>query len=376
MSGKAYKVFIVDDDPSSRLVSSFCFRQPEFELVQLESGEACLAALDQMPDIVLLDIEMPGMDGVATCRAIREAGLASTQVIFVSVRNDLETQLRAYDAGGNDYIVKPVLPDELEPKVLAAMHVLEQQRSLEERVEQASSIAFSAMSSAAELGTVLHFLRASFATLTVDGLNAALAQALEQYGVEYILELRSGQQRHCFSGQGEATQLERSILEHVRLMDRIFQFHDRMVINYPQVTLFVRGLPIGDEARLGRLRDNLALLIEGADTRLRGLSDQLTLSRQAHGIGEAVMRLSEALEVIEREQDTVRLNALCVMENFIEELERSFVHLGLSERQEALLSELARKAATQVGGALSQGKHTTDHLHQVGQTLRHLHAGA
>lgn len=88
------------------------------------------------------------------------------------------------------------------------------------------------------------------------------------------------------------------------------------------------------------------------------------------------MRLSEALEVIEREQDTVRLNALCVMDSLIEELERSFVHLGLSERQEALLSELARKAATQVGGALSQGKNTTDHLHQVGQTLRHLHAGA
>lgn len=376
MSGKAYKVFIVDDDPSSRLVASFCFQRPEFELVQLESGEACVAALGQKPDIVLLDIEMPGLDGVATCQAIRAAGLTSTQVIFVSVRNDLETRLRAYDAGGDDYIVKPVLPDELEPKVLVAMHVLEQQRSLEAQVEQASSIAFSAMSAAAELGTVLHFLQASFATHTVDGLSAALAQALEQYGVEYILQLRSGQESLCFSGQGEANQLERSILDHVRLMDRVFQFHDRMVINYPQVTLLVRGLPLGDDARLGRMRDNLALLIEGADTRLKALSDQLTLSRQAHGIGEAAMRLSEALEVIEQEQDTVRLNALCVMENFIEELERSFVHLGLSERQEALLSELARKAATQVGGALSQGKHTTNHLHQVGQTLRHLHAGA
>ena len=59
MSGKAYKVFIVDDDPSSRLVASFCFQRPEFELVQLESGEACLAALDQKPDIVLLDPMFP-----------------------------------------------------------------------------------------------------------------------------------------------------------------------------------------------------------------------------------------------------------------------------------------------------------------------------
>ncbi|NML26124.1 response regulator [Zoogloea dura] len=374
MSNRAYKVFIVDDDPSSRLVSSFCFKSAEFEVVQLESGEACLAALDQVPDIVLLDIEMPGLDGVTTCKAIREAGLMSTQVIFVSVRNDLETRLRAYDAGGNDYIVKPVLPDELEPKVAVAKHVLEQQRELEERVEQASSIAFSAMSSAAELGTVLHFLQSSFASHSVAGLNAALADALNQYGVEYILELRAGGESVCFSGQGAATQLEKSILEHVRLMDRIFQFHDRMVINYPSITLLVHGLPIEDETRLGRMRDNLALLVEGADSRLKALSGQVLLSRQARGIGDAAIRLSAALEVIEQEQATLRLNALCVMDTFIAELERSFVHLGLSERQEALLSDMARKAAAQVGGVLSQGRTTTDHLHEVGQSLRHLHA--
>ncbi|WP_346287948.1 response regulator transcription factor [Zoogloea sp.] len=376
MSDRAYKVFIVDDDPSSRLVSSFCFQRPEFELVQLDSGEACLAALDQAPDIVLLDIEMPGLDGIATCRAVRAAGLLTTQVIFVSVRNDLETRLRAYDAGGNDYIVKPVLPDALEPKVVVARQVLERQRSLEERVEQASSVAFSAMSSAAELGAVLHFLQASFASHSVDGLNAALADALGHYGVEYLLALRGSEGTFCFSGQGEATQLETSILEHVCMMDRIFQFHDRMVINYPLVTLLVRGLPIQDEARMGRLRDNLALLAEGADTRLRALSNQMMLSRQARGIGEAAMRLSGALEVIEQEQGRVRLNALCVMDSFIEELERSFVHLGLSERQEALLSEMARKAAAQVGGVLSQGRSSADQLHEVGRSLRHLHAEA
>ena len=120
-----FKVFIVDDDPSSRLSSAFCFTGPEYEVHEFDSGEACLAALEIQPDIVLLDIEMPGVDGVQTCKALRDAGLAAAQVIFVSVHNDLETRLRAYDAGGNDYIVKPVLPDELGPKIAVARQVLE-----------------------------------------------------------------------------------------------------------------------------------------------------------------------------------------------------------------------------------------------------------
>ena len=79
MSGKAYKVFIVDDDPSSRLVSSFCFQQPEFELVQLESGEACLAALGQMPDIVLLDAVK--LDGIP----MKQVNIVKGDTVSVSI---------------------------------------------------------------------------------------------------------------------------------------------------------------------------------------------------------------------------------------------------------------------------------------------------
>lgn len=370
-----FKVFIVDDDPSSRLSSSFCFTGPEYEVHQFDSGEACLAALEIQPDIVLLDIEMPGVDGVQTCKALRDAGLAAAQVIFVSVHNDLETRLGAYDAGGNDYIVKPVLPDELGPKIAVARQVLEQQRTLEARAAQASSIAFSAMSSAAELGIVLEFLRATYACDSMDAVHEVMAEALGHFSVQYIAQLRCGDTTACYSRQGESTELEKSILEHVSLMDRIFQFHDRMVINYPNVTLLVFGLPLDDETRLGRLRDNLAMLAEGADARLLSLRSHLILSRQAAGIDHVLKGLSQALVDIEKDQDVVRLNALCLMDGFIGELERAFVHLGLSESQEASLSELARSTAARVGGILSEGKSVTDDLHRVGQSLRQLHSG-
>jgi hypothetical protein len=137
----------------------------------------------------------------------------------------------------------------------------------------------------------------------------------------------------------------------------------------------VFGLPLDDETRLGRLRDNLAMLAEGADARLLSLRSHLILSRQAAGIDHVLKGLSQALVDIEKDQDVVCLNALCLMDGFIGELERAFVHLGLSESQEASLSELARSTAARVGGILSEGKSVTDDLHRVGQSLRQLHSG-
>lgn len=372
MNQHPLKIFIVDDDATARLVAAFPFSGPEFSVLHLASGEACLAALDQEPDVILLDIEMPGMDGIATCRALREAGESRAQVIFISMHNDMETRLLAYDAGGSDYIVKPVLPEELAQKVAIARHHLTHELELAEQVQQASQTAFAAMSSMGEIGIVLEFLRGSFACQNREQLAGELIKALQHYGLEGMLELRQGENSCCASSLGPSTPLESSILGHAREMERVFQFHDRLVINYPCITLLASGLPTTDPDRIGRLRDSLAILAEGANARLLALTSESARQFQNHGIGGALGDLSSALETVERQQNNLKLRALMVMDQFIIDQEHAFVHLGLSQAQENSLSILAHQAAEDIGELLGDSREVSDHLHAVAVRLRQL----
>ena len=153
-------------------------------------------------------------------------------------------------------------------------------------------------------------------------------------------------------------------------MDRIFQFSDRMVINYPCVTLVSSNLPMDDPDRVGRLRDHLAILVEGADARMIALASEEGRMAQALGIVQAVGDLSSALEEIETQQGAHRLRALQLMDSFVFGLERSFVHLGLTSGQEVTLSDMARKTAENIGSLLGESKDVGDRLRGVTSRLQ------
>lgn len=372
MQEQPLKIFVVDDDPAARMIVGFQFDDPAYRVIEFDSGEACLAALDQAPNVILMDVEMTGMDGIATCLALREAGESRAQVIFISSHDDLETRLKAYDAGGSDYLVKPFAPEELAQKVRVAQHLLERQRGLADQAQFARMTAFTAMSSMGELGVVLQFLRASFACRSREQLAAELFTALGQYGLQGLVELRHPGQRTSASSQGECSPLEESILVHARSMDRIFQFSDRMVINYPCVTLVSSNLPMDDPDRVGRLRDHLAILAEGADARMIALASEEARMAQALGIVQAVGDLTSALGEIETQQGAHRLRALELMDSFVFDLERSFVHLGLTSGQEETLGDMARKTAENIGGLLGESKDVGDRLRAVTSRLQQM----
>jgi predicted TIM-barrel enzyme len=74
------------------------------------------------------------------------------------------------------------------------------------------------------------------------------------------------------SSDGEASPLEVSVLEHLVTMGRLAQFKNRMVINFPAVSLLVRDMPQDDEERCGRLRDHLSMLVEAANVHVESLA--------------------------------------------------------------------------------------------------------
>jgi DNA-binding response OmpR family regulator len=370
MNEHCFRIFVVEDDPVSQMIVVEQLDDPHFEVETFDSGEACLAAMDREPDLILMDVEMPGKNGILVCRSLREAGDSRVQVIFISSHDDLETRLAAFDAGGNDFIVKPFAPEELVKRVRVAERFLQERQGLAQQAQFAQQTAFTAMSSMGEMGVVLQFLRASFTCPSAAKLTSALFDALGQYGLQGMVETRDEAGRHCFSSGGVCTPLEASIVTHASGMDRIFQFRDRLAINYSRITLLVPNLPLDNPDFVGRLRDNLALIAEGAETRLLAMESENQRLAQASGIIQAVAEITRGLTEIEAQQNDNRLRALGLANAYLDDLEHAFVHLGLTDAQEAELIALAKRTIDGFRQLQDDGKSLGNKMLQVTAQLR------
>jgi two-component system KDP operon response regulator KdpE len=101
------KILIVDDEPALRRALFVALTVVGFEIVEASTGEQALALFDvDRCDVVLVDIDMPGMGGIEACRELRRRD-ARLQIIMFSVREGEEERAKAFDAGANDYIAKP-----------------------------------------------------------------------------------------------------------------------------------------------------------------------------------------------------------------------------------------------------------------------------
>jgi two-component system KDP operon response regulator KdpE len=112
------RVLIVDDEPQIRRVMTTALAANGYEAYEARTGEEAVQALrDDNPDLILLDMNMPGMGGMAACREIRAA--SEVAIIVLSVRDSEKDKIAALDAGANDYITKPFSVNELMARIRA-----------------------------------------------------------------------------------------------------------------------------------------------------------------------------------------------------------------------------------------------------------------
>ncbi len=115
------KVLVVDDDPELLPLLAFALRQGGWLVIEAANGERALEQFAaEAPDLVILDVNLPGIDGFEVCRRLREAG-HETPVLMLTVRGDEEDLVRGLDLGADDYLTKPFSPRTLLARVRALL---------------------------------------------------------------------------------------------------------------------------------------------------------------------------------------------------------------------------------------------------------------
>ncbi|MEN9400195.1 MAG: hypothetical protein RL632_1298 [Bacteroidota bacterium] len=116
-------VLVIDDEEDIRDILSYNLKKEGFNAYAAENGEKGLELLKSVhPDLVLLDVMMPGMDGIEVCEAIRNlAGFERTLICFLTARSEDYSQIAGLDAGADDYVSKPIKPKVLISRIKAML---------------------------------------------------------------------------------------------------------------------------------------------------------------------------------------------------------------------------------------------------------------
>ncbi|WP_232465377.1 GGDEF domain-containing response regulator [Oleiphilus messinensis] len=126
-------MLVVDDQKSMRSVTSTVIREMGHDVTEAESGQVALDIYrSQKVDLMLLDVEMPGMDGFETARAIREHKSVWFPIIFLSAKTEPKFFVEGIRSGGDIYLYKPIVPEVLE----AMVHAMERLALIQEELHQ------------------------------------------------------------------------------------------------------------------------------------------------------------------------------------------------------------------------------------------------
>lgn len=111
-------IMIVEDEPGIREMTEMYLREKGYNVVPVHNGEDAINKLQKIsPHLILLDIEMPGLDGFTVCKKIRKK--VTVPIIFLTVRRDILDKVKCFELGGDDYVTKPFDFDELEARIKA-----------------------------------------------------------------------------------------------------------------------------------------------------------------------------------------------------------------------------------------------------------------
>ena len=112
-------VLVVDDEPMARTLLRLMLVRAGFDVVEAEDGYAALDKLQEAaPDIMILDVMMPGIDGFTVCETVRaSSNMSELPIIMLSAKTDLESVNKGLRLGANKYLTKPITPEELTRQV-------------------------------------------------------------------------------------------------------------------------------------------------------------------------------------------------------------------------------------------------------------------
>lgn len=360
-------IIYVDDDPANRLIMEDLIVDRGYRCILFETGQQCLDEAEQHhPDIILMDVMMPGMTGLETCEKLRHIeSLQDVPVIFLSSNNELEDRLKGYTAGGDDYIGKPFESVEVLAKIDSSIKRKKLLNEVHQKARQSELTTSSLMTTLGEVGLVMHFLQNSSDSKSYQQLAQKIIQAHSGMGLDISIEMRINDEKLYFYTGNVEHPLEESVFSYVNSKGRLVDFNERTVVNYPDISILVRNMPLHDMEKYGRIKDYIAIIAEGANSKISSIKADQLLAEQYQNLLTIMQETSDAISQIDRDYKLQQEKSSGIISTIAQQMESSFLHLGLTEEQEDFLSQLISNGEQEVLELFEQGLSLDDKFSHI-----------
>lgn len=362
-------IYIVDDAADNRLLLRSLL-EDKYRISEAESGEQCLSMLEQEePDLILLDINMPGISGYHTCLTIRKTARSATiPVIFVSARDSAEERLAGFEAGADDYLTKPIDGTLLLEKIEFHLQRCLSRKQAIAQSHEAMNVAMEAMTSSSELGQIIHFVKEVQAIQKGSALAVAIMTVAAQFGLNCCVLIDEAEPvlLGCTAGSMEA-----KVLMKFRNVDqRITHLGVRTVIHSGMVIILIKNMPLDDEARYGRLKDHLAVLADIANGRAQSIAAESNLSQQRTQFLRDLIALAEDnIRLTSDDINAYTESVTSTVSDMVIRLEGMLFSLGLEEDQEKKLMKLANQTTARLDDMAEKAKDMDGNLSKILEAL-------
>jgi len=330
------KILAIDDDKIIHSVIRKSLNEDNLEISFAKDGEEGLEkANTDTPDIIILDIEMPGKNGFEVCEALRSSDQTKDiPVIFLSSDSTLRSRMQGYEVGADDYLVKPFEKENLYAKIQVLTRYREDKKLLLEQFEVAQKTAYMAMTGSSELGIAMNFIEKSYSFYNFKDLSEALLHLLQQYNLNCVLMLLHKGESSWFSVDEAISPLEKEMLEMLDRSQRFTDFGHRTIINYQNLSLLVRNMPLDDMERYGRIKDLLPVILAAVDSKINSIMTEQALAEQSEELLGSFGLIRARLYHLAKTLISKQNNSNELLQKMVTELNSDLLGMGLEDDQE------------------------------------------
>jgi len=347
-------ILAIDDDKISQKFIGKALSHDDFVMNYADNGEQGIEkALSNTPDIIILDVEMPGMNGYQVCEKLREIETTKdTPVVFLSSHSTLRERMQGYEVGADDFLVKPFERDDLIAKIRVLAKYLEEQKILREQYALAQKTAYIAMTGSSELGIAMQFVEKSYAYHSFPDMAEALLQVTRQYQLTCALMIIENGEQIWYSPDEAVKPLEKEMVEMLDRSQRFIDFGARTIINFPNLSLLVKNMPLDDMERYGRIKDLLPMLLAAVDSKIISINTEQALSQQSKELLTSFGLIKGQLYYLTKTLMNNQNDSAELLNSMVTELNADLLGMGLDDDQEAWILQRIDHAIEQANEQL------------------------
>jgi len=334
---RLWKVLTIDDDAFMHKIikKELLYR---FEVISASSGKDGIdTAINELPDIILLDVEMPGMNGYEVCEQLKShESTENIPVIFLSSLSNIRSRMLGYESGAADFLVKPFETGELNAKLDSLISLIKQSNIKTIKIEQATNTAFSAMKDSSELGMCINFIEISYGIKDFDSLASCFFNVSRSLDLDCSLMFIIRDKRIFYSGSGSiCSALEKEVISNIfDKGGRYIDFGCRTQINFSHVALFIKNMPLHDLDTYGRYKDFFPFMLGAMDAKVKSMEAELGISSQTKQLSKALGIVKNNLASLKGNIDNNQETLISLLKRMLSQLDHVIPSMGLEEDQE------------------------------------------